>query len=257
VGYDAVDMDAATEYGVMVSNCPGCNSRPTAEQTVAMILWVASRGMPHFSTASKGLGKEGPSRLDVTGKTVGIIGTGSIGKHVFDLLKGYNVRGIAYDLYPDAKWADQTGAKYLDSVNAVCEQADIITLHASSSDTLITEEQIALMRPTTVLINCARGHLVENKAVYHAVKDGRIWGYGLDEIWDLDLPLEGLNIAVSPHVGSDTDMGKIGMQIMSAQAVIDYMQGIRPFSIVNKEVLNSPVHQHLREREEWGQSLPY
>ena len=158
------------------------------------------------------------------------------------------VRGIAYDLYPDEHWSEQNGVDYLDSVDAVCEQADIITLHAASNDTLITETQIALMRPITVLINCARGHLVDSKAVYHAVKEGKIWGYGLDEIWDLDLPLEGLNIAVSPHVGSDTDMGKVGMQIMSAQAVIDYMHGIKPFSIVNKEVLNSPVHQHLKER---------
>ena len=83
---------------------------------------------------------------------------------------------------------------------------------------------------------------------YRAVKEGKIWGYGMDEIWDLDLPLEGLNIVVSPHVGSDTDMGKIGMQMMSAQSIVDYMQGMKPFSIVNKEVLKSTVHQHLKDR---------
>ena len=64
----------------------------------------------------------------------------------------------------------------------------------------------------------------------------------------LDLPLDGLNIVVSPHVGSDTDMGKIGMQVMSAQAVVDYMRGIKPLSIVNKEVLSASVHRYLKDR---------
>jgi len=248
VGFDAVDLEAATEYGIMVSNCPGCNARPTAELTVATILGVAGRRIPHHETASRGETKEGPSRLDVSGKTIGIIGTGSIGKHVFGLMKGFNVSGVAYDLYPDHAWAEQAEVRYLNSPDAVCEQADIITLHASSNDTIVTRTQIDLMRLTTVLVNCARRHLVDNEAVYHAVRRGKIWGYGMDEIWDLDLPLDGLNIVVSPHVGSDTDMGKIGMQVMSAQAVVDYMLGIKPLSIVNKEVLNASVHQHLNER---------
>ena len=248
VGFDAVDLEAATEYGIMVSNCPGCNARPTAELSVATILDVAGRRIPHHETASRGKTKEGPSRLDVSGKTIGIIGTGSIGKHVFGLMKGFNVSGVAYDLYPDSAWAEQSQVRYLDSPDAVCEQADIITLHASSNDTIITQTQIDLMRQTTVLVNCARKHLVDNEAVYYAVQQGKIWGYGMDEIWDLDLPLDGLNIVVSPHVGSDTDMGKIGMQVMSAQAVVDYMQGVKPLSIVNKAVLKASAHQHLKER---------
>ena len=248
VGFDAVDLEAATDYGIMVSNCPGCNARPTAELSVATILDVAGRRIPHHETASRGKTKEGPSRLDVSRKTVGIIGTGSIGKHVFGLMKGFNVTGVAYDLYPDSAWAEQSGVRYLDSPDAVFEQADIITLHASSNDTIITQTQIDLMRQTTVLVNCARKHLVDNEAVYYAVKQGKIWGYGMDEIWDLDLPLDGLNIVVSPHVGSDTDMGKIGMQVMSAQSVVDYMQGVKPLSIVNKAVLKASAHQHLKER---------
>ena len=248
VGFDAVDLEAATEYGIMVANCPGCNALPTAELTVATILDVAGRRIPHYETASRGKTKEGPSRLDVSKKTVGIIGTGSIGKHVYGLMKGFNVAAVAYDLYPDTAWADQAQVRYLESPEAVCEQADIITLHASSNDTIITRTRIDLMHETTVLVNCARKHLVDNKAVYEAVKQGGIWGYGMDEIWDLDLPLDGLNIVVSPHVGSDTDMGKIGMQVMSAQSVVDYLQGVKPLSIVNPAVLKASVHQHLKER---------
>ncbi len=248
VGFDAVDLEAATQYGVLVTNCPGCNALPTAELTVMTILDVAGRRIPHYETASLGKTKEGPSRLDVSGKTLGIIGTGAIGKNVFKLMKGFNIKGVAYDPYPDEQWAEQVNMRYLGSPDLICEHADIITLHPASNDTIITERQIDLMRSTTVLINCARRHLVDNEAVYQAVKQGKIWGYGLDEVWDLNLPLEGLNIVVSPHVGSDTDMGKIGMQIMSAQAVVDYMRGIRPQFIVNTAVLSSPVHNHLKNR---------
>lgn len=248
VGFDAVDLESATRSGVMVTNCPGCNALPTAELTVMTILDVAGRRIPHYETASRGKTKEGPSRLDVSGKTLGVIGTGAIGRNVFELMKGFRLRGVAYDPYPNREWAERVNLKYLDSPDAVCEQADIITLHAASNDTIITRDRIDRMGPTTVLINCARRHLVDNEAVYQALKAGRIWGYGMDEIWDLNLPLQGLNIVVSPHVGSDTDMGKIGMQVMSAQAVVDLMAEVKPQYIVNPEVLTSPVFRHLRDR---------
>ena len=135
------------------------------------------------------------------------------------------------------KWAEKNNVNYT-SLENVCKNADIITLHASSNKTIITQSEIDLMKPTTVLVNCARGILVDNRAVYQAVKDGKIWGYGLDEIWlEKDMPLDGLNIIVSPHVGSDTDMGKIGMQLMSTEAVIDFMNNRTPKYVVNKKVL--------------------
>jgi len=97
-----------------------------------------------------------------------------------------------------------------------------------------------MMKSTTILVNCARGLLVDNRAAYHAVKDEKIWGYGLDEIWtEPDLPLDNLNIIVSSHVGSDTDQGKIGMQLMSTQAVIDYLNNKIPKHVINKDVLTN------------------
>jgi len=120
----------------------------------------------------------------------------------------------------------------------VCRTADIITVHAACSETVIGEEEIRLMKPATVLVNCARGFLTNYKAVYTAVKEGRLWGFGVDEIWpDQSLSLDGLNIIVSPHVGSDTDRGKIGMQLMSAKAVIEFMNGDTPEHVVNKKLL--------------------
>ena len=94
------------------------------------------------------------------------------------------------------------------------------------------------MKQTTILVNCARGILVDYKAAYNAVKERKIWGYGVDEIWqDKSLPLEESNIIVSPHVGSDTDKGKIGMQIMSTHSVIDFLEGKISKYAINREVL--------------------
>lgn len=237
IGYSSVDIDAATEFGVFVTNAPGCNALPTAEWTQSTIMDVAGRRILQYNTASVGKSKEGPSRLDITGKTLGVIGTGTIGKYVVKLMKGFDVNVLAYDIYPDHQWANKNNAQYT-SLEDICSNADIITLHASSSEMIIGQEEIDLMKPTTMLVNCARGILADNRAVYDAVKNEKIWGYGLDELWtEKDLPLDGLNIIVSSHVGSDSDMGKIGMQVMSTEAVVDYMSERTPKHVVNKKVL--------------------
>ncbi len=238
IGYDSIDMAAATANGVIVSNTPGANARPTAEWAVATILDIAGRRIPHYRTASRGRPKQGPSRLDVTGRTLGVVGTGSIGKQVVELLSGFRMDVIATDPYPDEEWAREHGVTYV-SLEELCSRADFITLHAAVKKQLIGPAQLELMHPTTVLVNCARGQLVDEEAAYRAVKDGELWGYGLDEIWTReDLELDGLNITVSPHVGSDTDSGKANMQAASARAVSNYVRGGRPEFVVNPEVLD-------------------
>jgi len=234
IGYNSIDADAAAEAGIWLSNTPGANSLPTAEWSATTILDIAGRRIPHHTRAGIGLTKTGPSRLDITGKTLGIIGTGKIGKKVAELLKGFQMNILAADLYPDQEWARNQSARYVD-IPTICREADFITLHASGGTLLLGENEINMMRPTTALINCARGTLVDNIAVYKAVKEGRLFGYGIDEVWEYgNLPLEGLNIAASPHVGSDTDMGKLNMQLMSAQALIDFSDGKEPRHIVNR-----------------------
>ncbi|MCF7949284.1 MAG: hypothetical protein K9M94_11915 [Spirochaetia bacterium] len=236
IGYSSIDIAAARESGIHVTNTPGASALPTAEWAVSTLLDVAGRRIPHHARAGKGLTKTGPSRLDVSGKTLGIIGTGNIGKQAAAMLGGFGLKLLAADLYPDYQWAQAHGVEYTD-IGSLCEQADFITLHASGGSCLIGAAEISRMRPTTVLVNCARGVLVDNRAVYEAVRDGRIYGYGIDEVWEHgDMPLTpDLNIAASPHVGSDTDVGKLRMQQLSAQAVIDYVNGREPQYIVNKE----------------------
>ena len=173
IGYSSVDLEAAAEFGVIVTNAPGCNALPTAEWTQSTIMDVAGRRILQYNTASVGNIKEGPSRLDVTGKTLGVIGTGTIGRYVIKLMKGYDVEILAYDIYPDHEWAKENNLRYT-NIESICKDADIITLHASSSEMIIGQSEIDLMRPTTVLVNCARGILVYNREDYESVRNKKI-----------------------------------------------------------------------------------
>ncbi|WP_455382779.1 NAD(P)-dependent oxidoreductase [Salinispira pacifica] len=237
VGYETVDVKAATASGVLVCNTPGANSRPTAEWAVSTLLDVAGRRIPHHERAARGELKVGPSRLDVSGRRLGIVGTGMIGRNVADLLSGFRMDIIAYDPIRNIEWARKSGVRYVE-LEEIWRTADFITLHASSTTRLIGERELAMMRPETVLVNCARGVLVDPRAVYRAVAEGKLWGYGVDEVWlESDLPLAGLNIAVSPHVGSDSDSGKARMQRLTAETVAAYLRGDRPASVLNPELL--------------------
>lgn len=237
VGYDSVDVTAATEAGIIVANTPGANSAPTAEWAVATILAVAGRRSVHHARAAAGLRKTGPSRIDVSGKVLGIIGTGAVGRIVVDLLSGFRVTVLASDPYPDEVWAEAHGVRYV-TRDEVLAHADIVTLHAASNEQLIGKRELALMGPGTSLVNCARGVLVDNAAAWKAVRDGRLWGYGIDETWPYpELSLEGLNIVTSPHVGSDTERGKVNMQRMSAEAVAAFFRTGTVPHVINPEVL--------------------
>ena len=237
IGYNSIDLQAATEFGVIVTNAPGCNALPTAEWALSTIVAVAGKRVLHHNTASAGKAKESLSRLDIFGKKLGVIGTGTIGKYLVKLMKGYEMEVMAYDIYKDEYWAKNNDVTYVD-VEEICRQCDVISLHASANEQIIAQKEIELMKETTVLVNCARGILTDNRAIYKAVKKGKIWGYGLDEMWlEKDLTLDGLNFIVSSHVGSDTDSGKIGMQVMSTSAVVDFINGKIPEFVVNKDVL--------------------
>ncbi len=232
IGYNNVDTTATGRNGVIVTNTPGASAPPTAEWAVAMMMAVSGRCVLQHQRAAAGQKKSGASRLDLYGGTLGIVGTGTIGRRVVDLLSGYGMRVIAYDPYPDTDWAESRAVEYTD-LDSLCETSDFISLHAAGASRIIGEEQLQRMGDATVLVNCARGPMVDNRAAWTAVKEGRLYGYALDEIWeDPDLSLEGLNVLVSPHVGSDTDHGKLKMQTMSAEAVAQFLAGETPANIV-------------------------
>lgn len=231
IGVDAIDLAAARRAGVTVCNAPGANARPTAEWTLATILDIAGRRIPQHERAAAGLRKTGPSRIDLTGATVGIVGTGHVGMLMAELLEPFGVKILANDRGDELDWIGAYRVEMV-SLPELCRRADVVTLHASAREQLIGAAELELMRPTTVLVNCARGYQVDNREAWRRVKEGRIWGYGIDEVWpEPDLPVAGLNIVASPHVGSDSDHGKLGMQRMAAERVIEWLEG-RPIEYI-------------------------
>jgi len=248
VGVDYIDLEAATKNGVMVTNCPGCNSLPSAEWTLSTMLDIAGKRIYNHNLASEGKTKNDSSRQDITGKTIGIIGTGNVAKKLVDIMSGFDVKFIAYTPHPNTEWSRKNGIEYFDNPDEVYRESDILTLHATPQDktTLINEREISLMKPTAFIVNCARPHLVDSEAVYMAVKERRLFGYGADSVWTReDLRLDGLNIITSPHVGADSDLGKYGMRSMSTRAVIDLLSGKIPEHVVNWEVLK---HEKWKEK---------
>ena len=233
IGVDAIDLEAARRAGVAVCNAPGANARPTAEWTLATILDIAGRRVPHHQRAASGLRKSGPSRIDLTGARVGIVGTGHVGMLMAEMLAPFDVKLIAKDRGDEIEWIRRHNVEMVE-LDELCRRADVVTLHASAKEQLIGPAELDLMRPTTILVNCARGYHVDNREAWRRVKDGRLWGYGIDEVWpESDLPLDGLNIVASPHVGSDSDRGKLGMQRMSVDRVLELLDGRQPTNLVN------------------------
>jgi len=231
IGVDAIDLAAARRAGVTVCNAPGANARPTAEWTLATILDIAGRRIPQHERAAAGLRKAGPSRIDLTGATVGIVGTGHVGMLMAELLEPFGVKILANDRGDEIDWIGNYRVEMV-SLPELCSSADVVTLHASAREQLIGQAELDLMGPTTILVNCARGYQVDNREAWRRVKEGLIWGYGIDEAWpEPDLHLAGLNIVASPHVGSDSDHGKLGMQRMAAERVIEWLEG-RPIEYI-------------------------
>ncbi len=229
IGYNSVDIAAAAEAGITVTNTPLASAQSTAEWAVSCLLGTAGRMIHQNARGRQGKLKSGVSRLDVKGKTMGIVGTGAIGREVVSLMSGFGMKILASDLFPDRLWAEEAGVEYVD-LPRLCEVSDFITLHASGGQRIIGQEEIRLMKRSACLINCARGGLTDNRAAYQAVRSGGLRGFCLDEPWEYpDLPLENsLNVIATPHVGSDTDMGKLRMQQMSVESVVSFLRGETP-----------------------------
>ena len=235
VGHDSIDLAAASECGVAVTNTPGAASLATAEWTLATMVDVAGRRIAQYARAFVGKPKRGRPRLDLFAKSVGLVGAGSVARALARLLAGFRAHILVADPVIDRDWAAEIGADWV-GLDELCARADFISLHASAGEQIIGARQIELMRPATVLINCARRHLVDNRAVWRAVDEGQLWGYGMDDSWiEDDLDLRGRNIIVSPHVGSDSESGMLNMRMQTAQQVCDFLDNKLPGPLLNPD----------------------
>ena len=226
VGLDNVDIKSATTAGVMVVNAPTSNIISAAELTVGHIISL-SRSIPaaHASLAAGTWKRSKYTGVEMYEKTVGIIGLGRIGALITARLQAFGMNVVAFDPYVTAARAQQLGVTLL-SLDELLAQSDFITIHMPKTPEttgMISTEQFAQMKSTAFIVNVARGGLIDEDALYAALKSHRIAGAGLDVFVNeppLDSPLLGLeNIVLTPHLGASTDEAQEKAGVSVARSV--------------------------------------
>jgi phosphoglycerate dehydrogenase-like enzyme len=243
VGYDAVDVPAATERGVVVTIAPGTNQDSVAEHTFMLLLACARQLVTQHNQIVAGKWPRN-ANVPVRGRTLGIIGLGRIGKAVALRGVAFGMPVIAFEPKPDRKFVEKHRIS-LHSLDDVIRQADYLSLHApmmAESKHLMNSRTLALMKPTAYLINTSRGGLVNEDDLYRVLKDRRIAGAALD-VFDQeppphDLPLLSLdNVILTAHTAGVDLRSRDDMALSAAQAIIDLSRGKWPAEkIVNPEV---------------------
>lgn len=229
VGYDKVDVAAATEKGIQVTITPGANGDSVADLAVALMLDCA-RNVTFMNNSIKAGKQERPSGLEMWEKTLGVVGAGRIGKGVARRCKGFRMRILCYDQFQDQAFADEVGVTYVD-FDTLVRESDFITLHSPltpETENMFSTAQFAAMKDTAILVNTARGGIVDEAALYEALKSGQIRAAALDATVvepPCDSPLTELpNCILTPHAGAATAEASSKMSLMAAQNALDVLQ---------------------------------
>jgi phosphoglycerate dehydrogenase-like enzyme len=227
VGYDAIDVAAATDTGVVVLTTPGANSDSVADWTLTLMLACLRRVLVTDQAVRDGRWRLPELAGDLAAATVGIVGLGEIGRAVAWRLSGFGCRLLAVDPNPDEVFCRKAGIELL-ALDELLPQVDVLTLHAPlSAETRhsIGAPELALMKPEAVLVNTSRGAAVDESALIDALKGGRLAGAGLDvfehEPLTAEHPLSSLsNVVLSPHSASFT---RLGIRRMAERVVENLM----------------------------------
>ena len=253
-GVDNVDVEAATEQGVIVMNTPGGNTLSTAEHAMSMMLALARR-IP-FADATMKAGKWDKKNIvgvELDGKTLGIVGLGRIGSVVAHHMQAFGMRVLAFDPFLTQESAEKLGVK-MATVEEICREADVITVHAPLNEQtrgIIGKAELALMKPTTLLVNCARGGIIDEAALVVALRDKRIGGAALDvfeqEPLPADHPLRSFDtVVLTPHLAASTSEAQEKVARDIAQQLREALPGDMIRNAVNAPSVDGKTWQQLR-----------
>ena len=253
IGLDNVDVEAATRAGVMVVNAPQSNILSAAEHTLALLL-AQARNIPQADAALRA-GRWERRRfegVELNGKTLGIVGLGRVGAMVAQRAGAFGMRLVGFDPYVSRDRARALGVELMPNLEAVLVQADFLTVHLPRTPEtvgLIGRRELALMKPGAILINTARGALVDQGALAEALRDGRLAGAGLDVYPQEPLPPEANpfrdldNVVLTPHAGAVTREANARSRKMPVDNIIAFLEG-RPEHVVNPAVLARPASRN-------------
>jgi D-3-phosphoglycerate dehydrogenase len=240
VGYETVDVPAASDNGVIVTTTQGSNHWAVADHAWALMLAV-SRRVVELDKIARTPKWTRPLSRDVWQKTLGVIGLGRIGKGVAQRAFGFEMKVVAYEPYPDRDFCAKWNVELVDTIEEVFRRADFVTLHAPGDNrSLINPERLALMKPTAVLINTARGALVDEDALYEALTTGELAGAGLDvreqEPPENDRFAALQNVVLTPHTAGSTHEAQAVSSVMVVEQIIASGRGEIPHGIHNPEI---------------------
>jgi D-3-phosphoglycerate dehydrogenase len=231
IGVDNIDVPAATDRGILVINAPLGNVRSTAEHTIALIFALARRLVSADHGVRDGRWKSDYQGTQLLGKRLGIIGAGKVGRQVAEMALAVGLDVTAFDPYLSSETWTSNGLQQI-GLDELIETSDIVTLHVPLMEEtrgLLGQAELARMKPGAFVINCARGGLVDERALADALVEGRLGGAALDVFVDepvQDSPLLGApNLILTPHVAASTREAQDQVAVDIAAQVIDFFAG--------------------------------
>lgn len=241
VGIDNVDLAAATASGVVVTNTPGANNIAVAELTLGLMLSLARRIPQHNASAKAGSWSR-VTGIELAGRTLGIVGLGQVSREVIARAASFSMRILVHTSYPDEGLTKAYGVEYV-PLDRLLRESDFVSLHCALTPErvkLIGERELKAMKPTSCLINTARGELVDEEALHRALREGWIAGAASD-VFVQEPPtgnplLELDNFIVTPHLGATTYESVQRMGVLASENALKVLRGERPLYVVNPEV---------------------
>ncbi|MBS4007612.1 MAG: phosphoglycerate dehydrogenase [Clostridium sp.] len=244
VGVDNIDVEAATERGIIVINAPEGNTISAAEHTIAMMTSLARNIPDAVSSMKKGEWKRSKFMgVELYKKTLGVVGIGRIGSEVIKRAKAMDMDILAYDPYISAERAEKMGVT-LTSLEEIYRKADFITVHTpltKATKYMIGKKELAMMKDGVRIINCARGGLIDEQALYEALVSGKVAGAALDVFEEEPVscnPLCSLaSVIATPHLGASTEEAQVNVAVQVAEQVVNALLGEPLVSAVNVPVI--------------------
>jgi D-3-phosphoglycerate dehydrogenase len=243
IGVDKIDVACCTEFGIPLLFTPGVNHTTVAEHAFLLLLALEKNLLFHTDSTRAG-GWRRTTGHELLGKTIGIVGMGRIGKEVAIRAKAFGMKPVGYDVYWDEGFAREQGIPRAATLAELFAQADYLSLHTNltpETRDLVRSETIARMKPGVIIINCARGEIVNSADMAAALESGRVAAYGTDVLDEepprADHPLLTLsNCLVTPHVGSRTHESVQRQALAAVTNLINAMRGEKPLAQVNPDV---------------------
>lgn len=241
IGLDSIDVKHATNRGIPVLFTPGVNETTVAEQTIGLMIALAKHFYPHITSVKQGQWKR-RTGCELYGKTLGLIGFGRIGKETAKRAVAMGMNIIGFGNYWDDAFAKEFNVQRKATVNDVLSEADVVSLHTHVTPAtrgMINKDTIAIMKPAALLVNTARGALVNEQDVADACRSGRLWGYASDvlETEPMKAPhvfQEIENIIVTPHIGSRTNESVQRQGVRAVMNLVNFLKGEKDYVQANQ-----------------------